>query len=162
MRVFITVGAQMPFDRLVEAVDRWAAERPEHQVRAQIGASALRPGHLDWSAFLDPEDFEAECARADAIVGHAGIGTLFSAMKHGKAVLVLPREAARRETRNDHQTATAKRFAAYDGVEIAWSADEVGPKLDGLAGRTVNAQIGAVAGGPLIDALRAFIDRGRL
>jgi UDP-N-acetylglucosamine transferase subunit ALG13 len=158
MKLFLTVGAQMPFDRLVQAVDRWAAAHPEHEVRAQIGESELRPSALAWTKFLPPADFVAACREADALVGHAGIGTLFAAMEHGKPVLVLTREAARRETRNDHQTATAKRFVQYQGVEVAWTTEEVGPKLDVLVEAEGRTLLSPVAGGPLIETLRAFID----
>ena len=158
MKLFVTVGHQMPFDRLVRAVDRWAGDHPEHRVIAQIGESDLKPIHLEASQFLSPEAFAATCREADALVGHAGTGTLFAALELGKSVLVLPREAARRETRNDHQIATARRFETFPGVHVAWSDDELPTKLDQLTFARHDDTMPPVAGGPLIDRLRTFIE----
>lgn len=159
MKLLVTVGAQMPFDRLIRAVDAWAKERPDYDILAQIGPTELSPAHVRATPFLDPAAFERAYDEADAIVGHAGIGTLFAAMQRGKPILVLPREAARKETRNDHQIATARRFATFRGVSVAWSEDELPTKLDALSQLRGEAVLADEARGPLIDAIAAFIDR---
>lgn len=161
MKVFVTVGAQMPFDRLVGAMDKWASEHPEHSVVAQIGGkSELQPAHMEWSALTSPSVFEAHCEASDVMVGHAGIGTLFAALERGKPIIVLPRLATKRETRNEHQSATARRFAQYTNVKVAWHEDEIAACLQELpalleAGERV---IEDAAQGPLIRALADFID----
>ena len=55
--IFVTVGGQMPFDRLVSVVDRWAAETGRDDVFAQIGSSELKPANIETAPFLSPEDF---------------------------------------------------------------------------------------------------------
>lgn len=35
--IFVTVGHQTPFDRLIRLVDRWAEENMRHDLFAQIG-----------------------------------------------------------------------------------------------------------------------------
>ncbi|HJL18852.1 MAG TPA: glycosyltransferase [Sandaracinaceae bacterium LLY-WYZ-13_1] len=159
MRIFVTVGAQMPFDRLVAAVDRWAGEHPAHHVVAQIGKSELEPTHLDWRQFLQPPDFDRAFDEADAIVGHAGTGTLFAAMERGTPILVMPRRAALHETRNDHQVATAKRFERFDGISVAWDEIELPARLDELPSLQGAAVLAHDAEGPLIETVAAFIDR---
>jgi UDP-N-acetylglucosamine transferase subunit ALG13 len=159
MRIFVTVGAQMPFDRLIAAVDAWAAEHPEHEVQAQIGETALTPRHLSWTKFLPPPEFDRAFEEADAIVGHAGTGTLFAAMERGKPVLVLPRHAALRETRNEHQVATAKRFAHFAGVVVAWDETELPAKLDALPSMRGGSVLAHAASGPLVEAIATFIDQ---
>ncbi|MFK8004541.1 MAG: glycosyltransferase [Polyangiales bacterium] len=163
MKVFVTVGAQMPFDRLIDAMDKWAAGHPQHTVVAQIGAkSELQPAHMEWSALTPPTTFEAHCEDSDIIVGHAGIGTLFAALERGRPIVVLPRLATKRETRNEHQSATARRFAQYTNVRVAWHEDEIAARIEELpamleaAGERV---IDGAAQGPLIRALADFIDR---
>lgn len=152
----------MPFDRLVRGVDAWAGVHPEHEVRAQIGATSLRPHSLEWTRFLSPEEFDRALDDADAIVGHAGTGTLFAAMERGKPVLVLPRRAALRETRNDHQVATAKRFAEVSGVVVAWNELELPERLDALPSTHPGPRLLARnARGPLIATIASFIGRGR-
>ena len=158
MRILITVGAQMPFDRLIRAADAWAGEHPEHRVLAQIGETEERPVHARWTKFLMPDDFDREFDGADVIVGHAGIGTLFAAMQRGKPILVLPRESKRRETRNDHQIATAKAFEDYRGVVVAWTAEEVATGLDRVLETDGATTLADEASGPLIDRIAAFVE----
>ena len=38
MKIFATVGTQLPFDRLIRGLDSWAECNPEVEVFAQIGA----------------------------------------------------------------------------------------------------------------------------
>ena len=158
-KLLLTVGAQMPFDRLVKAADAWAGEHPEHRFLAQIGETEHRPVHARWTKFLMPDDFDREFDQADVIVGHAGIGTLFAAMERGKPILVLPRESARRETRNDHQIATARAFEKYPGVFVAWTDGEVAPGLDELLQTGEAPALPAEASESLIRRLADFVER---
>jgi UDP-N-acetylglucosamine transferase subunit ALG13 len=156
-RVFLTVGAQMPFDRLVRAVDAWAAARPAHVFFAQIGDSAYVPRHLEWTRILSPHDFDRRYDDADAIVGHAGIGTLFAALERGKPIVVMPRRGDLHETRNDHQLATARRFEALAGVTIAWDERELSQKLVTLARPSL--ALAHEAHGSIVRTIADFIDR---
>lgn len=156
--IFVTVGAQMPFDRLVRAMDLWAAAHPEQRVVAQIGDTALVPHHMRWSRFLSPDEFERAYDEADAIVGHAGIGTLFAALERAKPIVVLPRRAELRETRNDHQLATAKRFAELAGVQIAWTERELPRVLESLDAARPSFTLASEANGALVRRIAAFID----
>ena len=97
----------MAFDRLVEAVDRWAAERGRTDIFAQIGPSEMRPEHLEWTRFLEPAEYRSRIEEATAVVAHAGVGTILIALELGRPLLVLPRRASLGETRSDHQVATA-------------------------------------------------------
>ncbi|HHH28973.1 MAG TPA: hypothetical protein ENK57_11605 [Polyangiaceae bacterium] len=158
MRLLVTVGAQLPFKRLIRAVDAWVQAHPGHRVLAQIGETDERPSHARWTKFLMPDDFDQEFDGADAIIGHAGIGTLFAAMQRGKPILVLPRESARRETRNDHQIATARAFQSYAGVVVAWSEAEVADAIDRLLTTDGSTTLTEAASGSLIERIAEFVD----
>ncbi len=157
MRIFVTVGAQMPFDRLIAAIDAWASEHREHELYAQVGESALAPRHMRHVRFLPPSTLEQAYDEADAIVGHAGIGTLFAALERKKPIVVLPRHAALHETRNDHQIATAKRFASQPGVRVAWHEAELPERLASLSVPIASAGLRRVARGRLIRTIAEFI-----
>lgn len=155
--IFVTVGAQMGFDRLVKAVDEWAEQRGRSDVFAQIGPGEYIPRHVKWTRFMQPPEFTRQLQVSTAIVAHAGTGSILNALENGKPILVLPRQAALRETRNDHQIATAQRFLELGKVVVAFDEKELPEKLD---------QIDALAGAPpitreaspkLIGALRSFI-----
>jgi len=157
--IFVTVGEQLPFDRLVRAVDEWAATSGE-EVFAQIGATKWKPQNIGFKKFLDPEEFIERLQHADLIVGHAGMGTIITALEKGKQLLVLPRQSALGEHRNDHQLATAKRFQALGYIMVAMDEFDLSCKLkiwkDGNSG-----QVGKVKYEPasqLIDEIRRFVE----
>jgi UDP-N-acetylglucosamine transferase subunit ALG13 len=157
-RIFVTVGAQTPFDRLVRAVDAWAGEQPDVVGLAQIGDGEYVPRHLAWERMLSPSDLEAALDEADTVVAHAGTGSLLAALERQKPIVLLPRRAALKETRNDHQLATARRFQELAGVAIAWHEDELGARLSELGRPPI--LLPRDGGGRLARSIATFIDRG--
>ena len=155
--IFVTVGAQMPFDRLVGAVDAWAATHPGADVFAQIGPGAREPSHLRWTRFMDPGEFRRRLTASDAVVSHAGMGTILTALEYGRPIVVMPRRGDLRETRNDHQIATAQRFAALGRVRVANDESEVAPWLDRVAELRPAEAIAPTASPELLGALRRFV-----
>jgi UDP-N-acetylglucosamine transferase subunit ALG13 len=159
--IFVTVGSQLGFDRMTAAVAQWARARGRTDLFFQTGATAA-----DLRGFAsEPLLGAAEIARlydeADLVVAHAGTGSIIECMLRGKPIIVLPRSAALHETRNDHQFATARRFAERAGVHVAWNESELAPLLDRAVdprgGITGGAGIGPYADERLLAALRAFV-----
>lgn len=155
--IFMTVGDQIPFDRLTRAVDAWAGRAGRHDIFAQIGESDYAAQHMETVVRLAPPEFEKRMQDAELVVGHAGTGTILKAMSLGKPILVMPRREKFRETRNDHQYATAKRFEER-GVTIAWDENELADRLDRIYEIEEQAVIGPWASTELIDRLRRFIE----
>jgi len=87
--IFVTVGAQMPFDRLVKTVDQWACERGRDDVFAQIGMTDYRPSNIQWTDFLTAEEFKQRFEAANVIVAHAGTGSIITALQLGKPILIM-------------------------------------------------------------------------
>ena len=158
--IFVTVGAQMPFDRLIEAVDRWAGERGRSDVFAQTGDGTYRPTHIGHVRHLEPQDFRARVVAADFIVAHAGMGSILTALELGKPILVMPRRGHLMETRNDHQVATAKRLLTQGKVTVAFDEAHLAEKLDNLERLPTHRKISRHASPRLIEALRGFIHTG--
>lgn len=122
--ILLTVGTQLPFDRLVRIVDEMADDLPQ-PVLAQIGQGKYEPAHMEWRRVVPPQEFERLMASASLVVAHAGIGTLVTAERHAKSLILFPRSAALGEHRNDHQKATIRALAGRPGVGVATSADEL-------------------------------------
>lgn len=162
--IFVTVGSQLPFERLVQAVDRWAAASSSGTaVQGQIGAAPTSPEHFSASAELTPAAFNAAVEQSTVIVGHAGTGTIMAALCAGKPVVVLARREALQETRNDHQVATLERFQDQPGFFGTTDAQAVPGLIDAAldyASSNVrsDSSLGAHASGPIVDRLRAFLD----
>jgi len=153
--IFVTVGTQLPFPRLIDAMDRIAAES-EEKIVAQTGPAEGDWPHLEHMSNLTPARFEALFLEARLIVAHAGIGTILSAKRYGKPLVLLPRRHGLNEHRNDHQLATAEAVGSVKGVHIAWQAED-------LAGLVARTDLDAAdlsespTHGALIDRLKAFV-----
>lgn len=155
--IFVTVGTQLPFDRLVMWVDRFAAER-QAAVFAQIG-DGTTPRSSDFARTLDPVAFRAGVESADVVVAHAGIGAILSALEAQTPIIIVPRRADLAEHRNDHQLATARSFLDTPGVSVAH--DEA--TLHDLLSRRMELRSGSsfrkTASPPLLGAIAEFISR---
>lgn len=154
--IFVTVGAQMSFDRLVGWVDAWAAKRDRDDVVAQIGPSDYQPRQLKVIPFMTPPEFRARLAEADVVVAHAGMGSIINALELGKPILVVPRHGEWEETRNDHQIATANRLGAEGLVTVADSVEDFERELTRLEQEVSESRISAHAQPELLDRLRDY------
>lgn len=150
------MGTQLPFPRLIDALARLAPNL-EEPVVAQAGATGAGWDTLDVRASVRPDEFDALFSEARVVVGHAGIGTILSARRHRKPLIVLPRRHALGEHRNDHQLATARQVAGLDGIHVAWDTDALPPLLQAsdLIPATDTPSTDHAA---LIDRLKRFID----
>ncbi len=156
--IFVTVGSQEPFDRLIRAVDEWALLRARSDVFAQIASSTFHPEHIDFTQFLEPAQFNRVMQEAQVIVAHAGMGSIISALEMGKPIVVMPRRASFRETRNDHQVATAERFGAQGRIIVANDEQDLPERLDHALTLGSADRIQAQASPLLIATIRAFLD----
>lgn len=146
--IFVTVGTQLPFDRMIRAVDEWAAESGRRDVFAQIGDGGYTPAAIEWVRFLTPDETACRLQEADLIVAHAGMGTIISALQMKKPIVVFPRRAELGEHRNDHQLATAKRFGERGLVWVVENVSTLGTAMGDICGSR------AVGGGESPQRLR--------
>jgi len=157
--IFVTVGTQLPFDRLVRAIDQWAKEHRDQNICAQVAASGLTPQHIATHAFLSPSDHRRLFSAAELIVSHAGIGSIAMALELQKPIIVMPRRADLHEHRNDHQQGTAMRFASMGYVNAAYSEVELWTLLDQYqAGHLPSHRyVDAAAESDIVVAVRHFL-----
>lgn len=155
--IFVTVGTQQPFDRLVSGVDAWAAERGRNDIFAQIGVSNYLPKNIRFVRFMSPAEYRQAISTASCIAAHAGMGSIISALEYGKPIIVMPKRADLRETRGDHQLATAKRFCGMRGIPVVYDKDELFDALDRLDQLSASAKIVSTASPELMAAIRNFI-----
>jgi len=155
--IFVSVGMQMPFDRLCKTVDAWGGERGRKDIFMQIGSTSWRPSNCDYVQLLDPEQYAKRIKESEILVMHAGTGSILAAMKYEKPIIVMPRVARLRETRNDHQLATVRRFKELSGITVAFDEDDLVKKLDTLHTVAKPEALSPSASKELITALRTFI-----
>jgi UDP-N-acetylglucosamine transferase subunit ALG13 len=157
--IFVTVGTDLPFDRMVRVIDQWAADTGCKEIFAQIGETEWRPRHMNYSKFLEPPEFALRFASATTIISHAGMGTILSALRYEKPILVMPRRASLGEQRNEHQLATARRLSEIGNITVAFDENELRVQLAKFDELPASAAIGAYARAELIDTIRDFIHR---
>lgn len=155
--ILVTVGTDLPFDRMVKIVDAWARERERCDVFAQIGEGGWKPEYIRYSEFLQPDDFKNYFKLASVVISHAGMGTILSALLHGKPILVMPKLAKLGEHRNEHQTATAIRMKEFGNVNVAFDELELRMWLDNLDQLAPSRQIDSFASQQLVEGIGTFI-----
>ncbi|RAK58138.1 glycosyltransferase [Phenylobacterium deserti] len=163
--IFVTVGVQLPFDRLIRTMDEWASTRRRRDVLAQVGASTYVPRSLETRPFLKADELETVLQDAELIVAHAGMGSIITALELCKPIFILPRRAALGEHRNDHQLATATRMAAQPNVTVADDEQSLVGMLDAFRPHQAAQGLASQASERLLTELTAFIQapagRGR-
>ena len=128
--IFVTVGTQLPFDRMVREIDEWAGRHPDVEVFAQIGPGTYRPRHMAFADFVPPGRADELMQQASLIVAHAGMGSVLTALQLQRPILIVPRRASLGEHRNEHQLATARWLESKPGVTVAWDETELADWLE--------------------------------
>lgn len=103
LKVFVTLGTIRPyrFDRLVDQVLQ--VTRPEDTIIWQVGSTAREdlPGEVCES--MSMESLLEVAGSADAVITHAGVGTIMQLCEAGISPVVVPRLSAHGEHVDDHQ-----------------------------------------------------------
>ena len=127
--IFVTTGTQFPFDRLIRYMDEWAAENSE-KVFAQLGEGDYLPENMQWQRFISLDDYNEKIRQASVFISHAGMGNIISARENGTPIIVINRQAALGEHRNDHQAEGLQWMGKLDGVYTVTSQQELYQQLD--------------------------------
>lgn len=149
--IFCTIGTQAPFDRFVKIVDEVAADLNE-EIIAQVAQSNYQAKNIRTLEFLAPDEFNELFSKARLIVAHAGMGTIISALKYNKPIIIFPRIAALGEHRNEHQLATAEKMQELGYVYVANNVEELRVLLMNKDLKPLH-QLGEYAGKLLINEL---------
>jgi len=132
--IFLTTGTQLPFDRLVRAVDDWIeVAAPPCEIVAQVlppPENSYVPRHFKPVARLSPADYAEVFGKARLIISHAGMGTILTALTQGKRICIMPRQLKYDEHRNDHQLATVERLRDHPSLFLAHDEEELPGCLD--------------------------------
>jgi len=155
--IFLTVGTQLPFDRLVSEVDEWAAQQNGAELVAQIGDTGLQPKHMNWTPYMAAQEFRNCFESADTIIAHAGMGTILTALDLGKQLIIVPRLATLGEHRNDHQLATAEKFKRFSLVSVVTDMTHLGSALEATQESPERIETSSAASTELLEAIHSFI-----
>lgn len=131
--LFATVGATLPFKRLVSMIVELKArgEIPE-RVILQTGVGGPQPDGIDTVETLSFDEIQSILKRADFVVCHGGTGSLITALREGCRVVAVPRLFELGEHYDNHQEEISRAFAQRGLVEVARSTEDFSVALRAL------------------------------
>lgn len=154
--IFVTTGTQLPFDRLIRAMDEIAPDLGDEEIIAQAQNDSYVPHSIKVIGYLSSAEYKDIMSRARLIVSHAGTGTIISALMLKKPIIVMPRYASLGEHRNEHQSATVKKFEELQLVYAAYDSKQLQDlvRRDNIKCRK---ELGSDASDSLIHSLKNYI-----
>lgn len=130
-----TVGATLPFDRLVTTVAKaHAAGLIPERVVIQTGVGGARPAGMETVEALPFDELQDLQGRADLLICHGGTGSLITALRAGCRVIALPRRFDLGEHYDDHQSEIVEAFVRRGLIHTAATDAEFADAL--VAART--------------------------
>lgn len=138
--IFVSVGTQLPFDRMIKIIDEWTSQNPSVEVIGQISTGDYYPKNFKFERYIQADRFMELYMNADIIVSHAGMGNIITALENSKPIIIFPRRFELGEHRNNHQVSTVKKFKNKDNVFIAEDQAELIDAINKIKSRdfTVN------------------------
>jgi len=119
--IFVTVGTTLPFDELIQELDRLvAAGEIEEEVFAQIGAGTYTPSHFKWCKFVP--DLTPYYDAADLVICHGGVGTVFDLMLRAKPFVAVPNKIGQ----DNHQTDLLRALDARGWCRVCYDVTDLG------------------------------------
>ncbi len=154
--LFATVGATLPFDRLVDLVAGASTSgNISENIIIQTGEGGKQPKGLETFETLPFEEVKSILQRANIVVCHGGTGSLITALRAGCKVIAVPRRFERGEHYDDHQSEITEVFRDRGLIQIADTPEEFTRALENARISTpVRATTDPSA---LIDYLRGWI-----
>ena len=110
--ILLIVGTQkFQFNRLLMTIDKLIDEKKiTERVVAQVGNSDYKPVNYEFQDFFDSNKFDLLMDESTLIITHGGVGSIVSALKKNKKVIVVPRLKKYNEHIDDHQLEIVEEF----------------------------------------------------
>jgi UDP-N-acetylglucosamine transferase subunit ALG13 len=158
--LFATVGATLPFDRMVEAVGKLQREGalPKETI-VQTGVGGVAPAGLSVVETLSFDEVRSILHDAAIVVCHGGTGSLITALREGCQVIAMPRRSELGEHYDDHQTEITRAFEQRGLVQVADTVDELRDAV--RLARTRKAVVATSDPSALIAFLNQTLDTAR-
>jgi UDP-N-acetylglucosamine transferase subunit ALG13 len=141
--ILVTLGTHpQPMDRLLRRLDELVASGEiSDEVIVQAPALDYVPQHLAVRSVLPFTELTDLIAQADAVISHAGPGTLATIRLAGKVPVVVPRSRRHREHVDTHQEFYARHLRALPGYIVVDDLDALADAI--RRGRSETLEIGA-------------------
>ena len=162
--IFVAVGTQFSFDRLIQYMDEWIVSdnnNDNEQVIAQVSDGTYQAKNIETHPFMDGEQYNKHIKEASVFVSHAGMGNIISAREQQTPIIVMNRQFKLGEHRNDHQADGLKWMGKLDGVYTASTQEELFAHLKHIDQLKVADPENKVGSPELTNYLASFIKTGK-
>jgi UDP-N-acetylglucosamine transferase subunit ALG13 len=121
--IFVTVGTnEARFDRLLAALEGLPNGT---ELVVQHGPSSIRPVGATCRDYLSFDEMVEQMGRARAVVTHAGVGSVLTALLNGTRPIVVPRLQRYGEAVDDHQLEFGRRAQSAELVTLVEDTAEL-------------------------------------
>lgn len=111
--IFVILGTQkQQFKRIIDYV-LTSVELLDEEIVVQAGYTKYESENENFKlfTFMSSEDFESNILKADIIITHGGVGSIFSALEKNKKIIAVPRLEKYSEHVDDHQLEICNKLA---------------------------------------------------
>ena len=151
----MTIGLLYGFDRLIREMDEIAG-RVDEEVIMQIGETAYEPKNARYFRFVSAEKMDQLYEDARVVVCHAGVGSILTALEHGKPVIAVPRRKKYGEHVDDHQLDIAGKMEKEGRITVVC---DVGELEDVLMNASTNSAVKVEKDNRLVRGLKEYLSR---
>lgn len=147
----MTVGTHhQPFQRLLDAL----VSLPLAELVVQFGRGSPPAGVGQASAFMGFGEMLEHFRTADAVVTHAGVGSILCARRAGHVPVVVPRQRRYGEHVDDHQMELTRALDEQGAVVAVWDTDCLAAALESASAGDSRS---STSNGGLPQAVRAAL-----
>ena len=152
--ILVTIGLMYGFDRLVKEMDEIAG-RADEEVIMQIGETAYEPKNAKYFRFASKEEMDGLYDDARVVVCHAGVGSILTALEHGKPIIAVPRRKKYGEHIDDHQLDIAGEMEKQGRITVVCDVEEL---EDVLTNVSTDSVVKVEKDNRLVGALKEYLE----
>ena len=125
--ILITLGTQdKEFTRILKKVDELIEKKViKEEIIVQAGHTKYKSKNMKIFDYVPKKKLEEYMEKCDFIITHAGVGTIFDALKKNKKIIAIPRLAKYKEHNNDHQLEIVEEFSKQNFILPVYEMDEL-------------------------------------
>jgi len=129
--ILVTLGTQdKEFTRLLKEIDRLIDNKIiNDKVIVQAGYTKYKSKNMLIFDYLPKKELEEYMKEANFIITHAGVGSVFDALKKDKKVIAVARLSKYKEHNNDHQLELLEEFSKEKLIIPVVEMDELEPAI---------------------------------
>ena len=125
--ILITLGTQdKEFTRILKEVDKLITKKViKEEVVVQAGYTKYKSKNMKIFDYVSKTELEKYIEKANFVITHAGVGTIFDCLKKNKKIIAVPRLSKYKEHNNDHQLQIVEEFGKEGFLIPVYEMDEL-------------------------------------